>query len=64
MRLLATLNVGRQEKAVFDAFQAWLSYREGRAVHQWEVFAVVLEAALTNPRDPRVEGFGVLERES
>lgn len=45
-RVLTTLNVRRDEKAVFDALQSWWSYREGRSLQQWEVFGIILQTAI------------------
>lgn len=46
VRVLTSVNVRRDEKAVFDALQSWWSYREGRSLQQWEVFGRILQAAV------------------
>lgn len=57
MRVLASCNLLRADKSVFDAYQLWLSYREGRAVQQWEAFSFLMEAALSHRDHPLVRGF-------
>lgn len=48
-RAVSSVNLRREDKFVFDALQAWLSMREARPVPQWDVFTLVLAAALENP---------------
>lgn len=57
MRVLASCNLLRVDKSVFDAYQLWVSYREGRAVQQWEAFSFLMQAALANRGHPLVRGF-------
>lgn len=47
-RATACVNVRWEDKEVFDAVRAWLSYRRGRVVSQWDVFSFVLATALEN----------------
>lgn len=54
-RPLSSLNVQRADKAIFDALQAWWSYRDGRSMQQCEAFTVLLDVALRSG-DPRVAG--------
>lgn len=56
VRVLSQVSARRDEKAIFDALQTWLSFREGRAIHQWEAFGIVLYAAFTGDRS-KLEGF-------
>ena len=46
---VVTIAMLREDKAVFDAAQAWLSARAGRRVTQWEAFTVILAEALGHP---------------
>lgn len=57
MRVLSSLNVRRDEKALFDAYQMWLSYREGRSIQQWEAFAFLMRCAFENHGHPLLHGF-------
>ena len=57
MRPLASVNLLRVEKSVFDAYQLWVSYREGRAVQQWEVFSFLFRVALEHRDHPLMRGF-------
>ena len=45
---LATVQVSREDKAVFDALQAWWLFRRGRRLTQWELFSLLLGDALGN----------------
>lgn len=56
VRPLTVVNVQRGHKAMFDSWQSWLSYREGRSVQQCEAFAALLDVA-KNADDPRLAGF-------
>lgn len=47
----ACVNVRWEDKAVFDAVRAWLSWRRGEVVTQWEVFTYLLAVALQNEAD-------------
>lgn len=47
-RGLATINVGYEDKAVFDAIQWWLAHHLGREVSQWDVFSYLLGESLGN----------------
>lgn len=46
------VNVRWEDKAVFDAVRAWLSWRRGEVVPQWDVFTYLLSVALQNEQDP------------
>jgi hypothetical protein len=48
-RGLACVNVGREDKEVFDLLQWWWSMREGRALSQWEVASRLLALGLSHP---------------
>lgn len=48
-RAVAGLNVRHEDKAVFDALQAWWSLERGRPLSQWDAFSILLAAALENP---------------
>ena len=48
VRKVATLAVRYEDKEVSDALQAWYHVRFGRPVTQWELFSLVLAAALAN----------------
>lgn len=55
-RALASVNALRDDKAIFDALQAWWSFRAGRPVHQWEAFQRLLSAALQSGAED-LDGF-------
>jgi hypothetical protein len=46
VHFLASLQVRRDDKEVFDQLKAWWSLKRGREVTQWEAFTLVLAAAL------------------
>lgn len=48
-RAVASVNVRRDDKAVFDALHAWWSVERRRPLTQWEAFSVLLAVALENP---------------
>ena len=58
-RVLASINIRRDAKSLFDAMQMWLSYKEGRAMQQWEVFEVLFLAALADQDGGPFTGFKV-----
>ena len=62
MRPLASVNLLRVDKSVFDAYQLWVSYREGRAVQQWEVCAFLFRAAFEHRGHPLMRGFELPRR--
>lgn len=47
----ACVNIRHEDKAVFDAIQLWASHRRARSLSQWEVFSLVLAAALGNKEE-------------
>lgn len=47
-RTFASVNVRPEDKRVLDALQGLLSFHEGRALSQWDVFTIVLADALAN----------------
>lgn len=51
-RGVATVNVSREDKEVFDAVQLWLQQRLGRGLSQWDVFSFLLGEALGNEDSP------------
>lgn len=57
VRVLASVNLHRLDKSVVDAFQSFLSWREGRAVSQAETLHAVLELAFSNSEHPLLRGF-------
>lgn len=46
----ATLQVRPEDKAVFDALQAWWHFRMGKRLTQWELFTIVIAAAVSNEK--------------
>lgn len=59
-RALTSVNLRPEDKAVFDALQAFYSLRQGRALRQWEVFSLVLAEALASQEaELRAAGFRV-----
>lgn len=48
-RAPACVNVRRDDKEVFDRLAAYAAAFRGRRLFQWEVFTLVLAAALENP---------------
>lgn len=48
VRKTATVQVRPEDKAVFDALQAWWHFRHGSRLTQWELFSLVLAAAVSN----------------
>jgi hypothetical protein len=47
----------RSDKAILDAFQSFLSFREGRAVQQPEAMHALIVIAFEHPDHPLLRGF-------
>lgn len=60
LRKVATYQIRYEDKVVSDALQAWHLWRYGKRVTQWELYSIVLAAALENRSGPFVGALEVL----